>query len=57
MNKKLKQVLRELNISKETAINFLKSRKNLGQVDEMAGFYTLLTNEQYDALKTEYGKA
>lgn len=54
MNKKLKQVLAELNISKETALNFLKS-KNLGKIDEMAGFYTLLTNEQYNALKTEYG--
>ncbi len=50
---RLNKVLSELNIGLQTAVDFLK-KKNLGEIEEDAKPSTKITDEQYDALVTEF---
>ncbi len=50
---RLNKVLSELNIGLQTAVDFLK-KKNLGEIEEDAKPSTKITDEQYEALVSEF---
>lgn len=54
MSIRLNKALRELNIGLQTAVEFLEKKPELGEVKSEPGFK--LTQEQYDALVTEFQK-
>lgn len=54
MGVRLNKVLRELNIGLQTAVDFLKNKKSLGEIKEDADVNTKITTEQYDALVSEF---
>ena len=47
---RLNKVLTELNIGLQTAVEFLKNEKNLGEIKDDANMNTKITDEQYRAL-------
>ena len=51
---RLNKVLTELNIGLQTAVDFLKNKKNLGEIKEDANLSTKITDEQYNALVREF---
>ena len=53
MGVRLNKVLSELNIGLQTAVDFLK-KKNLGEIEEDAKPSTKITDEQYEALVSEF---
>ncbi len=50
MSIRLNKVLTELNIGLQTAVEFLKSKKNLGEIKDDANLSTKISDEQYEAL-------
>lgn len=54
MGIRLNKVLKELNIGLQTAIDYLKNKKDLGEIKEDANFNTKISDEQYHALVTEF---
>lgn len=53
---RLSSALRELNIGLKTAIDFLRSKKSLGEVREDADANIKLSDEQYNALISEFSR-
>ena len=53
MGIRLNKVLSELNIGLQTAVDFLK-KKSLGEIEDDAKLSTKITDEQYEALVTEF---
>ena len=51
---RLNKVLTELNIGLQTAVDFLKNKKNLGEIKEEITLSTKITEEQYEALVKEF---
>ena len=51
---RLNKVLSELNIGLQTAIDFLRNKRSLGEIKEDATPTTKITDEQYDALVSEF---
>ena len=51
---RLNKVLTELNIGLQTAVDFLKNKKTLGEIREDANLSTKITDEQYGALVGEF---
>lgn len=54
MGIRLSKALKELNIGKQTALQFLEKKKNLGEVKDDLNFK--LSDEQYNALALEFQK-
>ena len=54
MGVRLNKVLTELNIGLQTAIDFLKNKKDLGEVKDDTTSNTKISDEQYDALVKEF---
>ncbi|MBO5185784.1 MAG: translation initiation factor IF-2 [Prevotella sp.] len=54
MGVRLNKVLKELNIGLQTAVDFLKNKKDLGEIKEDANVNTKITVEQYNALVREF---
>ena len=54
MSIRLNKVLSELNIGLQTAVDFLKNKKNLGEIEDDAKLTTKISDEQYEALVTEF---
>ena len=54
MGVRLNKVLTELNIGLQTAIDYLKSKKSLGDIKDDANVNTKISDEQYDALVKEF---
>ncbi|MBO5466342.1 MAG: translation initiation factor IF-2 [Prevotella sp.] len=54
MSIRLNKVLTELNIGLQTAVDFLKNNKNLGEIKEDANLSTKISDEQYAALKSNF---
>ena len=54
MGIRLNKVLSELNIGLQTAVDFLKNKKSLGEIKDDANQSTKITDEQYDALVREF---
>ncbi len=54
MGVRLNKVLTELNIGLQTAIDYLKNKKSLGDIKDDANVNTKITDEQYDALVKEF---
>ena len=54
MGIRLNKVLSELNIGLQTAVDFLKNKKNLGEIEDDAKLTTKITDEQYDALVSAF---
>ena len=54
MGVRLNKVLTELNIGLQTAIDYLKNKKSLGEIKDDANVNTKITDEQYDALVREF---
>lgn len=54
MGIRLNKVLKELNIGLQTAVDYLKNKKNLGEIKEDANFNTKISDEQYNALVSEF---
>ena len=50
MGIRLNKVLTELNIGLQTAVDFLKERKELGEIKEDATSNTKISDEQHEAL-------
>ena len=50
MSIRLNKVLTELNIGLQTAVEFLKNKKSLGEIGDDAGMNTKISDEQYQAL-------
>ena len=50
MSIRLNQVLRQLNIGLQTAIDYLRSKKDLGDISEDANVNTKISDEQYGSL-------
>lgn len=51
---RLNKVLTELNIGLQTAVDFLKNERHLGEIREDANLSTKITDEQYYALKQKF---
>ena len=51
---RLNKVLTELNIGLQTAVDFLKNNKSLGEIKDDANLSTKISDEQYDALKSHF---
>ncbi len=51
---RLNKVLSELNIGLQTAVDFLKSKKGLGEIKDDATLATKITDEQYNALVSAF---
>ena len=51
---RLNKVLKELNIGLQTAVDFLKKKNSLGSVADDANLSTKISDEQYDALVSEF---
>ena len=56
MGIRLNKVLSELNIGLQTAVDFLKNKKALGEIRDDANLSTKITEEQYNALVSEFKK-
>ena len=54
MGIRLNKVLTELNIGLQTAVDFLKNKKSLGEIREDATSNTKISDEQYEALVSEF---
>ena len=54
MGIRLNKVLTELNIGLQTAIDFLKNKKSLGEIREDATSNTKISDQQYEALVSEF---
>ena len=54
MSIRLNKALTELNIGLQTAVDFLKNKKSLGDIQEDANLSTKITDEQYKALVNEF---
>ena len=54
MGVRLNKVLSELNIGLQTAVDFLKNKKELGEVKEEMTTNTKISDEQYQALVDEF---
>ncbi|MCH5302460.1 MAG: translation initiation factor IF-2 [Prevotella sp.] len=54
MGVRLNKVLSELNIGLKTAVDFLKNKKNLGEIKDDATTNTKISDEQYEALVSEF---
>ena len=54
MSVRLNKVLTELNIGLQTAIDYLKNKKSLGDIKDDANVNTKISDEQYDALVKEF---
>jgi len=54
MGVRLNKVLTELNIGLQTAIDYLKNKKSLGDIKDDANVNTKITDEQYNALVKEF---
>ena len=54
MGVRLNKVLTELNIGLQTAVDFLKNNKNLGEIRDDANVNTKITDEQYKALVDKF---
>ena len=54
MGVRLNKVLTELNIGLQTAIDFLKNKKSLGEIKDDANVNTKISDDQYDALVKEF---
>ena len=54
MGVRLNKVLTELNIGLQTAIDFLKNKKELGEIKDDANVNTKITDEQYQALVDKF---
>ncbi len=54
MGIRLNKVLSELNIGLQTAVDFLKNKKSLGEIREDANLSTKISDEQYEALVNEF---
>ena len=51
---RLNKVLSELNIGLQTAVDFLKNKKGLGEIADDASLSTKISDEQYQALVSEF---
>ncbi len=54
MGVRLNKVLTELNIGLQTAIDFLKNKKSLGEIKDDANVNTKISDDQYNALVKEF---
>ncbi|SEF55525.1 translation initiation factor IF-2 [Xylanibacter ruminicola] len=54
MGVRLNKVLTELNIGLQTAVDFLKNKRDLGEIKDDANVNTKITDEQYNALVREF---
>ena len=54
MGVRLNKVLTELNIGLQTAVDFLRNKKRLGEIREDATSNTKISDEQYEALVQEF---
>ena len=54
MGVRLNKVLTELNIGLQTAVDFLKNNKDLGEIRDDANVNTKITDEQYQALVDKF---
>ncbi|SEE54451.1 translation initiation factor IF-2 [Prevotella sp. lc2012] len=54
MGVRLNKVLTELNIGLQTAVDFLKTKKSLGEIKDDANVNTKISDEQYEALVKEF---
>ena len=54
MGVRLNKVLTELNIGLQTAVDYLKNKKSLGEIKDDANVNTKITDEQYAALVKEF---
>ena len=54
MGVRLNKVLTELNIGLQTAVDYLKNKKSLGEIKEDANMNTKINDEQYEALVKEF---
>ncbi len=54
MSIRLNKVLTELNIGLQTAIDFLKNKKSLGEIKDDANVNTKISDEQYNALVSAF---
>ena len=54
MGIRLNKVLTELNIGLQTAVDFLKNKKSLGEIRDDVTTNTKISDEQYDALVHEF---
>lgn len=56
MSIRFNRVLLDLNITLKTAVDFLKTRKDLGEINSDANMNTKISEEQYEALVQEFGE-
>ena len=56
MSIRFNRVLVDLNITLKTAVDFLKTRKDLGEINIDANMNTKISEEQYEALVQEFGR-
>ena len=54
MSIRLNKVLTELNIGLQTAVDFLKNKKSLGEIKDDANVNTKISDEQYHALVSAF---
>ena len=54
MSIRLNKVLTELNIGLQTAVDFLKNKKSLGEIKDDANLSTKISDEQYQALVRQF---
>ena len=54
MGVRLNKVLTELNIGLQTAVDYLKNKKSLGEIKDDANVNTKISDEQYEALVKEF---
>ncbi len=54
MGVRLNKILTELNIGLQTAVDFLKNKKSLGEIRDDANVNTKISDEQYNALVKEF---
>ena len=54
MSIRLNKVLTELNIGLQTAVDFLKNKKSLGEIKDDANVNTKISDEQYNALVSAF---
>ena len=54
MSIRLNKVLTELNIGLQTAVEFLKNKKSLGEIKDDANVNTKISDEQYQALVSAF---
>ena len=54
MGVRLNKVLTELNIGLQTAVDYLKNKKSLGEIKDDANMNTKINDEQYEALVKEF---